>query len=203
METSELDSLRKLVQDMRGKNDHLHRCEAENDTLNKCILCKAYLSSNQWSFMLEKHVKTIFDIGRKKDNVSGDGISMKRSKKIEIKVSLGDVNGQMNFVQLRPDHKIDFYVLLAYNLFEGELGGIYWFICDPASLYSLLSEYGGYAHGTIEKLGPITSDNIYGRNCEYVLRPNPTARDGTKSKRLWNILVNMFQTNIDCIQDML
>ena len=180
-----------LVKSLRCKSDMYSVCKNETDTLRKCILCKAYLSSNQWSVLLEQFIKQKFKMSRTQNNVSGDGIT-NRDFNVEIKVSLGADNGQVHFVQIRPDHKVDYYLMLVYNVHEGKLGSIHWLLCKSEELYALLPEYGGYAHGTIEKLGKITLDNIYGRNCEYALRPNPVAKAGTKVRRLWDTMIDMF-----------
>jgi len=177
-------------------------CKNETDTLRKCILCKAYLSSNQWSVLLEQFIKQKFKMSRTQNNVSGDGITTK-DLNVEIKVSLGADNGQVHFVQIRPDHKVDYYLMLVYNVHEGDLGNTYWLLCKSEELYALLPEYGGYAHGTIEKLGKITMDNIYGRNCEYALRPNPIAKVGTKVKRLWDTMTDMFSVTEEDIHNII
>lgn len=194
-----MDPLASLVSSMRQGTNFYEQCQKETDTLTKCILCKRYLSSNQWSIMLETHIKTKFNIGRPINNVSGDGCSNCKKLNIEIKVSLGAANGQMHFVQIRPDHKVDFYILLAYNVFEDTLGKVHWFLCKTEDLYQLIPEYGGYAHGTIEKLGKITLDNIHGRNCEYALRPNPQAKQGTKPRKLWEIMQSKFEVSEETI----
>lgn len=183
---------KELVRDMRNAQKYFQMCVFETDLLKKCILCKKHLTPSQWSCVLEDYIKSTLNIGKRTDNRSGDGCSRSSNYNVEIKVSLGDLKGNLHFVQLRPDHKIDFYVFLVYNMFEGELGQIYWFLCKPHDLYKLLPEYGGYAHGTKDKLGKITKDNIFGRNYEYALRPHPNAKNQTKGKQLWDIFVKEF-----------
>ena len=68
-----------------------------------------------------------------------------------------------------------------------DLGKAYVFKVPSEDLYELVIEYGGYAHGTCEKLGKITKDNIKGRNCEYALRCNPNSKKGN-SFELWKQL---------------
>jgi hypothetical protein len=141
---------------------------------------------NPQSTAPEAMIMNDLNIGPPVDKTSGDG--HKNGANYELKFSLHTKDGSFNFVQIRPDHTVDFYLMGGYNLFEGDLGRAY--ICKiPAEVvYGLLPEYGGYAHGTVGKLGKITCDNIKGRNCEYALRPNPNARENTKSKNLWDIL---------------
>jgi hypothetical protein len=181
-----INNIKELVLQMRKPICYKNKCLIEKNILYKCILCKKYLSSNQWGPMLEKYIKELFLLKKPKNNTSGDGCSM-NNKKIEIKVSLGDSNGQFNFVQIRPDHDIDYYILMCYNVFDDELGKIYWFLCPSGELYKLLPEYGSYAHGTITKLGKIEPHNIYGHNHEYALRPNVI-----KKTALWNKLIDCF-----------
>ena len=108
-------------------------------------------------------------------------------KNYEIKFSGHDKNCKFNWVQFRPDHNIDYYILIGYNLFEGTVGKAYNFKIPAEDLYQLIIDYGGYAHGTNRELGRITKDNLKGRNCEYALRINPNNL-GNKSKELWEKL---------------
>lgn len=78
-------------------------------------------------------------------------------------------------------------MILVYNLFEGEYGGVYLMIIPSKELYLLIPEYGGYAHGTNLKNGKITMSNLWGSGYEYALRPNPRKK-GTKSCELWEIM---------------
>lgn len=180
----------KLVKNMRDNKNLEEMCENENDILKKCILCKTHLSSNKWSMILEKFIIKKFNLKKKLNNTSGDARSEKSN--IEIKVSLGTKDGTYNLVQLRPDHDIDYYIILIYDMFVGDIGKIYWFLCPSKKLYNLLPKYGGYSHGTIKELGKITKENIYNRNREYSLRPNSIKNDKTKPKKLWNIMVETF-----------
>lgn len=183
-----------LASSLRSQHNKYDMCRNEVSTLKKCLLCKAYLSSNQWSVMLEEHIRYRFNIAKKKDNVSGDG-NTSNNFNVEIKVSLGTDNGQVHFVQIRPDHNVDYYILLVYNVHEGTIGRLHWLLCNAKELYSLLPEYGGYAHGTVERLGKISFDNIQGRNCEYALRPNLLAKSHTKQRRLWDKMIEMFEVS--------
>jgi hypothetical protein len=187
-----MNDLVSIVKEMRNPVDYLKVCKEEKDTLRKCVLCRKYLSSNQWSVLLEGYIKEKFKIKKAENEVSGDGISS-LGKKIEIKVSLGGLDGGLNFVQIRPDHQIDYYLFLGYNLFEDELGKVYWFLCPSTQLYKLIPEYGGYAHGTISKLGKISHENLCNRNCEYSLRPNPNKNKGCKSRELWDKMRSEFE----------
>lgn len=193
-------TLTHLVNEMRTLNAHKQKCLDEQDTLNKCILCKYYLSSNKWSLLLENHIKQIFNLKSKLDNNSGDAVSP-GGKRIEIKVSLGDSSGKFNFVQLRPHHHIDYYIFLVYNMYDGDIGSIYWFLCEADELYRLIPEYGGYSHGTVDTLGAISIASLYNGNDkkEYSLRPSPVMNACSKPRKLWDEMVSNFQVSKDTI----
>ena len=185
-----------IVKNMRNITNYVDICKKEKDILKQCVLCKYYLSSNQWSMVLESSIKQRFNILQAKDNMSGDGLI--NNKTVEIKVSLGGSNGQFNFVQLRPSHTIDYYLFLVYDVYSSHsnLGQIHWFLSKPNDLYKLLPEYGGYAHGTVSNNGKITEENIFKKGnekLEYSLRPN-NLKNG-KSKELWDILIDKFSIN--------
>jgi hypothetical protein len=190
-----------IVHDLRNPVDYLDLINKESCILRKCILCKKYLSSNTWSLLLEKYIKNLFNLKDPESRISGDAKSS-LGLNIEIKVSLGDSQSNLNFVQLRPDHHLDYYLLLAFNVHESSHGKLYWMLCDPERLYKLLPEYGNYAHGTTRILGKITEENVYDRNCEFSLRPNPLKEDHIKSKKLWKELLK-FQVSVEEIKEIL
>ena len=103
----------------------------------------------------------------------------KNMNNIEIKVSLGGKNhNSYNYVQLRMNHNIDYYVLTAYHLSKDNLendGELYIFKISKKDLINIIVDHGSYAHGTISKLGKITLESINtikGNNCaEYSIRP--------------------------------
>ena len=90
-------------------------------------------------------------------------------------------------------HGITHYILLAYNLFEGELGKVYWFLIPNSDMISIISEFGGYAHGTILKQGKITIQSIIENDYEYAIRPNPNITN----PELWRYLVEFYEFNED------
>jgi hypothetical protein len=182
-----------IVKELRQSNNRLQLCQQEKNIVRQCLLSKYYLSSMQWAPLLEKHIKEKFSISSPTNNTSGDGCSPKK-KNIEIKVSLGTMDGSFNFVQIRPDHHIHYYLFLAYDVYFGKEGKVYWFLCKPHELYRLLPQYGTYAHGTISKLGKITQQNLKGRNIEYALRPSPRAQKTSKQYTLWQVMLKRFQS---------
>jgi hypothetical protein len=97
------------------------------------------------------------------------------NENIEIKISLGGKKyDKFNYVQIRPNHKC-IYILTAYHLCQENRktqGELYIFRLTKTDLIPLIHKYGGYAHGTINKLGNITLDSIENSiNGEYALRP--------------------------------
>ena len=181
-----MEELELFVQEMRGKNILKDQAKSEQNLLHKCIRCKHCMSSSEYGPELEKFLKVHFQINRPLNSTSGDGHI--QQKNIEIKVSLGDKEGNLSFVQIRPDHQVDHYLLLAYNLQSGTIGSVHLLLVPAEKIYELLPQYATYAHGTVDVLGQITADNIYGRNCEYAIRPNPNKGESCKSRQLWDIL---------------
>ena len=78
---------------------------------------------------------------------------------LEIKVSNGGQdNNKFNYVQLRLNHKCD-YLLTAYYIDQSNidmLGELFIFRLSKDNIKQMILHYGGYAHGTISKLGKIT-----------------------------------------------
>lgn len=188
-----------IVRKMRAKNDNKNICIQETNLLRKCILCRYLLSSNQWAPLLENYIKDKFNIQKPVNNVSGDGCI--GNKNVEIKVSLGTQDGEISFVQLRPSHDIQYYIFLVYDLFDGDLGKNYWFLCRSLELYKLIPEYGKYSHGTISKNGEITINSIATPGLEYSLRMN-TIKSG-KSNKLWQHMLATFSKTEKEIYDIL
>jgi len=152
----------------------------------KCILAREFI--NPQSTIMEQIIKRDLEIGKKTNETSGDG--SKDGKNYEIKFSGHDKDSKFNWVQIRPHHNVDYYILIGYNLYEGPMGTAYNFKIPAEDLYQLIIDYGGYAHGTNKELGAITKDNFAkGGNVEYALRINPNHL-GKKSTKLWGKLKN-------------
>lgn len=150
------------------------------DTRSQCIYCLTTMSAQKYGPYMERYIKDKFSLRGAENETSGDAIS---KYKMEIKVSLRQNNSAFNFVQLRPDHDVDYYLFLAYDLLADE---VKWLFIPSDAIVSLILDYGNYAHGTIKANGPITTDNIYGKGYEYALRPNKFTKEGSKSNDLWN-----------------
>lgn len=134
------------------------------------------ISSQKYGSILEKYIRLKYNYiqNKSKDCIgdcSKDGINT------EIKVSLGGAtHNKFNFVQIRPGHECETYILTAYHLtmtnveMEGEL---YIFRISKPEIKKILVLYGGYAHGTIKEHGIITADSLNDEKKikEYALRP--------------------------------
>jgi hypothetical protein len=186
-------NLELLVQQMKQKSnidmnkilDKIISCQSLTDI---CILGREYLSPQGTN--MESIIKEHLNIGPKIDETSGDGC--KNNINYELKVSIHSINSKFNFVQIRPDHNVHYYILIGYNMydiFDQNKGKGYVFKVPSDTMYDLIIKYGGYAHGTKKVLGnTITLENLKGRNCEYALRCNPNAKKG-KDYTLWNELL--------------
>jgi hypothetical protein len=140
------------------------------------IYCKYNNLSGQYTgSVLEKYIKIKYKMT--KNNASFcNGDLQCNNMNIEIKVSNGGKeNNKFNFVQLRMNHNCE-YIFSAYyidNKNIDNLGELFIFKINKQNIKHLIIKYGGYAHGTLEKLGEITItdlDNINNQK-EYVLRP--------------------------------
>lgn len=171
----------KLI-DSNDKKYILDKIDNEKTLTGKCILARNFLTPQ--SSDLEAICKKDLGIDNALNSTSGDG--HKNGNNYEIKSSVHAKKSKINFVQLRPDHDIDYYIFIAYSMYENDtLGNAHIFKIPSQNVYDLIVRFGGYAHGTCEILGKITPDNIKGRNCEYALRCDPNAKKG-KSYDIWN-----------------
>lgn len=182
--TSDLAEIVKQMK-LRGTKDKKHILEEiknEKTLTGKCILSRKYLTPQ--STDLETICKKDLDIGNALNSTSGDG--HKNGINYEIKTSIHAQKSLINFVQIRPKHDINYYILIAYNMYENDtIGNAHIFKIPSHIVHDLIVRFGGYAHGTYTVFGKITSDNIKDRNCEYALRCDPNAKKG-KRVELWN-----------------
>ena len=181
--------LQSLVDEMRAPIKTIQEIMDEINTqptlTGKCILARKYLTPQ--SIHTERMCREDLGIGPPLNETSGDG--RKNGINYEIKISIHAKNSKINFVQIRVDHDVRFYIFIVYNMYENvNLGKAHIFKVPSNAVYNMVVKYGGYAHGTIEVNGPITMDNLYGSNFEYALRANPNALAGP-SAQLWNELL--------------
>ncbi|MCK9607571.1 MAG: Rho termination factor N-terminal domain-containing protein [Methylomonas sp.] len=135
------------------------------------------ISAQQYGPLLERFIRTKFNyIKNKAEDCTGD--CSKDGKNSEIKVSLGGTtHTKFNFVQIRPSHDCETYILTAYNLSPENVdseGELYIFKVPKAEIKKIVASYGGYAHGTIKEHGIITINSLNDDKSikEYALRPS-------------------------------
>jgi len=159
------------------------QAKESNDLWEKCLIFRKFTSPQ--STDAEKLIRHDLKIDKPLNNTSGDGI--KNKVRYEIKVSIHDKKCNVNIRQIRPHHTVDFYIIVAFNLFEGEKGKAYILKIPAVEMYKLIANYGGYTHGTVDKNGTITLESILNNKnlFEYSLSPEPNATKGTKANRLW------------------
>lgn len=173
----------------------ISKIKHEEEVLNLTTLKEAHtyciihdISSQKYGLLLEKFIRTKFNYNKNKPaDCTGD--CSKDGKNSEVKVSLGGAtHRKFNFVQIRPFHDCETYILTAYHLslenveVEGEL---YIFKVTKSDIKQIVSVYGGYAHGTIKKHGSITIDSLNDEKNtkEYALRP-------TINDKCWKALLS-------------
>jgi hypothetical protein len=171
-------------------NKILKTIQQETNLTHKCILYRKFFSPQ--STHMETIVRNDLFIKKPINETSGDG--RKNSVNYEIKYSGHAKKSRLNFVQIRPDHNIDFYILIAYNMyFNNDLGKAFIFKIPSITMYNLVIKHGGYSHGTIKNLGRINKNNLKGRNLEYSIRCNPNSKRGSKDYKLFRKLLE-FET---------
>lgn len=174
-------------------NYYKNQISTQKNLREQVILTKYYrLSSQSWSPMFERELKKRLNIGPKINEISGDGQYNVSKETVEIKVSLGCGIHCLNFVQLRPDHNCNKYLLMGYNINEGDLGRVYIFEIPHDKIVDMILSYGNYAHGTIKKQGKITLENMKKNMYEYALRVDLLKKKG---KKIWNELLNYETTS--------
>jgi len=172
----------KTIENLRR---HLHsiKFNHNNEIMKKKTLKDAHIycienniSSQIYGPLLEKYIRVKY--GYLKNNISEcNGDMSKNGKNLEIKTSLGGKeHNKFNFVQIRPFHKCDYYILTCYHLCDDnidQLGKLYIFYLNNSDMIEMLLKYGQYAHGTTTQHGLITMENLLNKNktMEYSLRP--------------------------------
>ncbi len=134
------------------------------------------VSAQQYGPLLERFIRTKFNyIKNKAEDCTGD--CSKDGKNSEVKVSLGGAtHTKFNFVQIRPSHDCETYILTAYNLSSDNVeseGELYIFKVPKEEIKKIVVSFGGYAHGTIKEHGKITIESLNDKKStkEYALRP--------------------------------
>ena len=98
----------------------------------------------------------------------------------------GKEHCKFNYVQLRMNHNCD-YILTAYYIdYKNleQLGELFIFKLNKEQLKNIILKYGGYAHGTVQKLGKITKLDLDNKSNdkEYAIRPK-------YGDKCWNVVL--------------
>jgi len=155
---------------------------AQENSRDALIIAKSYLSPQSYGALLETWIKKRMDLGDKLDNLSGD--ASHNIKTFEIKVSIEDKTGKFNYVQLRPSHSVDAYIILNYSI---TLDEVLWLYIPHNEMITMINESGGYAHGTLAVQGAITLQSIQSNSYEYCIRPN-MHKPNTQAGKTWQAL---------------
>ncbi len=173
--TKYVESLRQSLQQGADKVQLKYNIINETNSRNAFIVAKTQLSPQQYGCALESHLKNKFGWSDQADNKSGDATTPKGSK-IEIKVSVEDAKGGFNYVQIRPNHSVDYYVLANYSILTDE---VIFLRCPKEEFISIVVKHGQLAHGTKD------ADFDYK---EFAYRPKMHGKEGSKGRQLWDAI---------------
>ena len=170
-----------------SKRDHKIEIMKENTIKDAHIYCKINNLSGQVSGpLIESFIKQKYNMIKNSSSLC-IGDLQHNNVNLEIKVSNGGQdNNKFNYVQLRLNHKCD-YLLTAYYIDQSNidmLGELFIFRLSKDNIKQMILHYGGYAHGTISKLGKITENDINDpfNDKEYAFRPK-------YGDQCWNMLL--------------
>jgi hypothetical protein len=178
MEEKIAEDIKEKLKNILGISKCNHKVEImkETDIKRAHIYCKINQLSGQVSGpLIEHYIKNKY--GMEKNNASlCKGDLQHNQINFEIKISNGGKeNNKFNYVQLRMNHDC-VYIFTAYYIcidnVENE-GELYIFKLNKKELKDLIYKYGGYAHGTVQKLGKITEEDLDNQenDKEYAIRP--------------------------------
>ncbi len=173
-----VDQLKNIL--MASTKDHKIPIMEETTLKDAHVYCLLnQISAQQYGPLLQYYIiqKFEFTPNKAKDTI---GDCSKDGNNYEIKVSLGGSKfNKYNYVQIRPSHNIQYYLLTAYNLDEASInsgGSLSIFKVAKADMNTLLVNHGSYAHGTKKEHGAtITLEELNDptNKKEYALRPCP------------------------------
>jgi hypothetical protein len=145
--------------------DHAARIMHEPTLKDAHVYCVTNgVVAQKYGPFLEKYIISNYGFGKNSAS-ERNGDCSKNSKNYEIKVSLGgSTHSKFNYVQIRLDHDIDWYVMTAYHLTPAnvdDMGQLFVFKVPKTEMALIVKEHGGYAHGTNGEEG----------NREFAIRP--------------------------------
>lgn len=170
------DKFNKLVNILNNKQYDHKKIILEEVTLKDAhIYCKINNIIGQISGSIIENFIIVKNKMVKNNSKNLYGDAKINNKNIEIKISLGGnkTHDKFNYVQIRFNHNVDYYILTAYYICINNVkngGELYIFIINKEDMKNLIIKYGGIAHGTkIKKLiiGDLTNEIL----TEFSLRP--------------------------------
>lgn len=160
---------------MQSSINHKTEIMKEPDIKFAHIYCKINKLSGQVSGpLIEYYIKEKYGMTKNCASLC-IGDLQHHETALEIKISLGGKEcNKFNFVQIRMNHICE-YLLTAYYLDQSNvemLGELFIFKLNKTDIKQVILQYGGYAHGTIKKLGIITQADLdSASDKEYAFRP--------------------------------
>ena len=144
----------------KGKIDHSNEINKLTTLKTACVYCLLNnISSQSFGVLLENYIIAKYSYKRNASTICC-GDFKKNDENYELKVSLGGSSfNKFNFVQLRLNHSIEKYLLVAYYLSNDNLneeGELFIFKLSKQDMIVLIASYGNYAHGTKKNNGEIT-----------------------------------------------
>jgi hypothetical protein len=168
------DKLKHMLRIM--KINHKVEITKQPDLKKAHIYCKLHQLSGQTAGpLIESYIKNKYNMTKNKtSNCNGDLHHNQRNFEIKMSNS-GKTNHQFNYVQIRMNHMCD-YILTAYYVNDDNVeneGELFIFDIQKKDLKHIIIKYGGYAHGTKQKLGTITEQDLDDpdNDKEYAIRP--------------------------------
>jgi hypothetical protein len=174
MNSQRISQLKQLL--IQTRLNHKKEIMKEPTLKDATIYCAINnLSAQQFGPLLEKYMNTHFNYTKNSASAC-TGDSCKDGKNAEVKVSLGgSTHTKFNYVQLRPSHNCDLYILTAFYLCDenaDEGGKLFIFRIPKEDMKNIIVAHGGYAHGAIKQHGRITYESVSIKdNKEYAIRP--------------------------------
>ena len=156
--------------------NHKNEILKETTIKGSHIYCKIHnLSGQVTGPLIENFIKLKYNMSKNSASLCIGDLKHNETN-LEIKVSNGGQdNNKFNYVQLRMNHDCE-YLFTAYYLNSSNIdshGELFMFKLAKHDLKPIILSCGGYAHGTIKKLGVISLSDLddVTNDKEYALRP--------------------------------
>lgn len=166
---------------INNKNDYKKEIIKQKTIKDAHIYCKINkLNGQTFGCLIEYYMINKFSMKKVKSSLQlGD--AEKNNLYYEIKTSLGGkFHNKFNYVQIRLNHKIDYYIFLAYYIDKNNVnncGELFIFKLNKYQVKEVVYKHGTLAHGTKNEN---KDENLYK---EFAIRL-------TYNSKLWNILLD-------------